>query len=78
MGEDGILEILDLFYHILDLEWHDEMTVGLLGFPSGNSLDNNRGEGVLVFEADIVLTDHGECLEEVFTIDTDDVLLSLY
>lgn len=78
MSEDDILEILDLFYHILDLEWHDEMTVGLLGFAGCNSLDNNRGEGVLVFEADIVLTDHGECLEEVFTIDTDDVLLSLH
>ncbi len=78
MSEDDILEILDLFYHILDLEWHDEVTVGLLGFASGNSLDNNRGERVLVFEADIVLTDHGECLEEVFTIDTDDVLLSLH
>ena len=54
------------------------MTVGLLGFASGNSLDNNRGEGIFVLEADIVLTDHGECLEEVFTIDTDDVLLSLH
>ena len=30
VGEDGVLEILDLFYHILYLEWHDEVTVGLL------------------------------------------------
>ena len=27
MSEDLGLEVLDLFYHILDLEWHDEVTI---------------------------------------------------
>ena len=61
----------------LDLEWHDEVTVALFGFASSNSLDDDWGEWIFVFEADIVLADHRECLEEIFTIDTDDILLSL-
>lgn len=62
----------------LDLERHDKVTVTLLGFASSDSLDNNRGEWILVFEADVVFTDYRECLEEVFTIDTDDIFLSLH
>ena len=61
----------------LDLEWHDEMTILLFLFFSCDAADNDRGEWVLVLEADIVLTDDGECLEEVFTIHADDILLSL-
>ncbi len=77
MGEDLSLERVDLSNHILDLEWHDKVAVALLGIAGSNSLDDYWGEWILVFEADIVLTDHGECLEEVFTVDTDDILLSL-
>ena len=63
---------------ILDLERHDKVTVTLLGFASGDSLDNNRGEWILVFEADIVFTDYRECLEEIFTINSNDIFLSFY
>ena len=61
---------------ILDLEWHNKVSVALFGFASGNSLDNNRGEGILVFEAHIVFSDNWEGLEEVFTVNSDDIFLS--
>lgn len=60
----------------LDLEWHDKMTVLLFFTFSCNATDDDRGERILVFEADIVFADDRECLEEVFTVDTDDVFLS--
>lgn len=53
------------------------MTIGLFSIICWYSFDDNRGERILVFETDIVLTNYRECLEEIFTIDTDDVCLSL-
>jgi hypothetical protein len=76
--KDLCLECLDLFYHILDLERHDKVTVALFGFSCSNSLDYNRGEWIFVLEADIVITDHRECLEKVLTINSDDILLSFH
>jgi hypothetical protein len=49
---------------ILYLEWHDEVTIGLLGILTCNTAYHDRGEGILVFEAHIVLADDGECLED--------------
>jgi hypothetical protein len=52
------------------------MTVGLLGITGSHSLDDNRGEWIFVLKTHIVISYHGECLEEVFAVDTDDILLS--
>lgn len=62
---------------MLDLEWHDEVPIGLFALTCSHSLDDDRGEGIFVFKTHIVVSDHTEDLEEVFTIDTDDILLSL-
>jgi hypothetical protein len=52
------------------------MTILLFLVSSCDTTDDDRGEWILVLEADIVLTDDRECLEEVLTVDTDDVFLS--
>ena len=62
---------------ILDLEWHDKMAVLLFCVSSCDAADDDRRERILVLEADIVFTDDRECLEEIFAVDTDDILLSL-
>jgi hypothetical protein len=52
------------------------MSVGLIRIACSNSLDHYWRERILVLEAHIVISYHGECLEEIFTVDADDVFLS--
>jgi glycosyltransferase involved in cell wall biosynthesis len=54
------------------------MTILLFLVSSCDTTDDYRGEWILVLEADIVLTNDRERLEEVLTVDTDDVFLSFY
>lgn len=69
MTNEGMIE--NLYF-----EWHDKVTIAFSSIFCRNSLDDDRGEWVLVFEADIVFSHDRECLEEVFAIDSDDIFLS--
>ncbi len=61
----------------LDFQWHDKVSIGLLGITDGNSLDDDRGKWIFVLEAHIIISYHREYLKEIFTIYSDDILLSL-
>ena len=52
------------------------MTVAIVGVFCRNSLDNDRGEGIFVFKTDIIFSHNRESLEEVLTIDPDDIFLT--
>jgi hypothetical protein len=75
----GVRELIlewESWLSILDLERHDKVSIAFSCIFCWNSLDDDRGEWILVFEAYIVFSYYRECLEEIFTIDTDDIFLS--
>ena len=53
------------------------MSVLLFVIFTGYASEDDRGEGILVLETDIVLAHDSESLKEKFTIDPNGILLSL-
>ena len=62
---------------ILYLKWHDKVAVAVFPFIFRETSDDDRGEGRLVLHTDIVFAYRRKRLEEVLSIDPDDILLSL-
>jgi hypothetical protein len=54
------------------------MTIAFPCIFCRNSLDDDRGEWILVFEAYIVFSYYRKCLEEIFTVDTYDIFYAFY
>lgn len=54
------------------------MSIFLCGIFTGNTAYYNRGEWILVFETNIVITNHRKRRQKIVTIDTNNVLLSFY
>jgi hypothetical protein len=72
------IEVVVVFEHRYRpwVAWWDDGIV-VFDFSPATPRTTIGGEWILVLEADIVLADDRECLEEVFTIDSDEYLLVL-